>query len=269
VAAADRDLSDKQAHEPLPAVEGECVGPARGALGESGDSLAEPVVDGKIVALDNEGGAFVGQAGAPLVNLPGAPLHIGEFHETSLPEVGQASTLRLRSVNLATKASKLRFEQLLIIERRPVSGNSTLAEEEDLTSQQRRSHLFEYQNIEIIGSDVAFRASAILTASPDRLLIMTPVAPTENPFATPRLMAGAAHMPPSYISANPKSWMCRPYSRDPNRRLIRSRSWPERRGIKESPRQSPARPTNRPARAHSQREKLLFLTALEHSNSSS
>ena len=132
--AADRDLFDEQAHEPLPAVEVECVDPARDALGEPGDSLAEPVVDGEILALRDEGGALVGQAGGPLVNLPGAPLQIGEFHETSLVEVGQASTLRLSGVKLATKASELRVEQL-VIGHRPVSGNSTLANEEDLGSQ--------------------------------------------------------------------------------------------------------------------------------------
>jgi hypothetical protein len=60
VPAADRDLSYKQAHEPLPAVEVECVDPVRVALGEPGDTLAEPVADGEIVALGGEGGALAG-----------------------------------------------------------------------------------------------------------------------------------------------------------------------------------------------------------------
>jgi hypothetical protein len=91
VPAADRDLFDEQAHEPLPAVEVECVDSARDALGEPGDPLAEPIVDGEIVALGDESGVLVSQAGGPLVDLPGAPLQIGEFHDTSLVEVGQAS----------------------------------------------------------------------------------------------------------------------------------------------------------------------------------
>jgi hypothetical protein len=45
-------------------------------------------------------------------------------------------------------------------------------------------HLFEYENVELVGSDVAFRASAVLTASPDRVVIVTPVVPMESPVAT-------------------------------------------------------------------------------------
>jgi hypothetical protein len=54
-------------------------------------------------------------------------------------------------------------------------------------------HLFEYENVELVGSDVAFRASAVLTVSPDRVVIVTPVVPMESPVATPHLMAGDAH----------------------------------------------------------------------------
>jgi hypothetical protein len=60
-------------------------------------------------------------------------LHIGQFHETSLVEVRQASTLRQSGGKLASKANELRVEQL-VIRRRPVSGKRTLANEENLGS---------------------------------------------------------------------------------------------------------------------------------------
>jgi hypothetical protein len=61
-------------------------------------------------------------------------LYIAEFHEPSLVEVGQVSTLRLSRDKLATKASELRVE-LVVIGRRLVSGNRTRTNGENLASQ--------------------------------------------------------------------------------------------------------------------------------------
>jgi hypothetical protein len=152
---------------------------------------AEPVVDREIAPLGDERSALVCEALAASIDLPGTSLQIREFHETSLVQIGETPPLCLRGLELAPEPGELSVEQL-VVGCRSVCGEGALAGKEDVGSQQCSSHLVEDEGVEFVGSDIALRASAVLTASPDGIVIVAPVVAVDGPVATPHLMTADA-----------------------------------------------------------------------------
>ncbi|GEM_PF-3093460 len=97
------------------------------------------------------------------VDPAGSSLQIGQFHETDLVEVGETTRFCGGRLELALEPGELGAEQL-VVGCRTVGGECARVDEEHVRSQQCSPHLVEDEGIELVSSDVALRATAVLAA---------------------------------------------------------------------------------------------------------
>src|SRR5437660_5831839 len=102
--AGDAYMVDDEAHELLALSEVELVDAGSGPTREVADTLAQPVVGGELVALRHQGVALAGERLVAGVDVPGAPLDVGELEEAGLVQVGEAAAFGAVGLDLALDA---------------------------------------------------------------------------------------------------------------------------------------------------------------------
>jgi hypothetical protein len=103
VPAGDADVLDEQPEQLLFLDVIEAVDDVADARGEVVNTLSDLIVAGECGALFGEVGAFGGQLAAPRGDFGGAALHFGQFDQSGLVEVDQATAFGLGGVDFATQ----------------------------------------------------------------------------------------------------------------------------------------------------------------------
>ncbi len=146
----------------------------------------------KFPALGDQGITPLFQLLQAVLDLHASAQQLVMADESCLVEVDNASLLGTCGVAFSPEPGELRLQQL-VGDRLAAARHGVLAGQEHLRAQQDIADLFEDECVELVGTDVALRASAMFTAGPDRIVVAAIIIAMERAVAPAHPVAEHAH----------------------------------------------------------------------------
>jgi hypothetical protein len=132
-------------------------------------------------------------------------LDLWELEESSLVEVGHASTFVSGGIGSASEPRQLGVENL-VVGCGPTCGHRDVTSHEHVRTEQSVSDLIEDERIQLVGADVTFRTAQLFAAGAEGVVVPTVVVTVEGAIASTHLAAadrGAARPAVHHAAQDP------------------------------------------------------------------
>ena len=159
---------------------------------EADDPFTQGVLLRKFLALGDQGVALLFHVLLAILDLLASAQQLVAVDKGCLIEIDEAPFLGIGGVALTLEFGQLRLQQLVgdgLAARR----HGVLAGQEHLRAQQGVADLFEDESVELIGTNIALRATAMFATGPEGIVVVAVVVPMERAVAPAHLVARHAH----------------------------------------------------------------------------
>jgi hypothetical protein len=168
--AADGDLLDDEADQPLAGFEVELVEPGADALGEAGEPSPQALWRASSARCSRRACCSAASPSRRSMRAAERQESSVEVHDPRLAGVEEAAALALGQLELALEASQLRGEEL-VVGRWRAREDGALAGGELLRILEGAANLLKDEGVELIGADVALRATPLLAAGAQGVVV--------------------------------------------------------------------------------------------------
>ena len=165
-------MLDDEAQQLLPLLEVQLVDRGSDLLGKAGNSLTHSVLLTQFLSIFNQRSTLSLERPSPTVQFLSTMQEFALFYEAGLIQIRDASAFGANSVNLALEPYKLGGKQL-IPRGLAVHCYRIFACKQHLWAKHGGTYLLEDERIELIGADIALRATPVLASRSQRIVICT------------------------------------------------------------------------------------------------
>ena len=115
------------------------------------------------------------------------------LNEGGLIKIGETPSLANHGIDFSFQFGELRLKEF-VVRGLTTCRHRLLAVQQHVGTQQRVADLLEDEGIEFVGADIAPRATTMLAAGPERVMVATVVVAVERAIAPAHLVARHAHL---------------------------------------------------------------------------
>ena len=146
----------------------------------------------KFLALGDQGVALLLHALFGILDLLASTQQLLAVDEGGLIKIDEAPSLGSYGVVLALEFGQLRLQQL-VGDRLASRRHRVLAGQKHLRAQQGVADLLEDESVELVGTDIALRATEMFATGLQGIVVVAVIVPMERAVAPAHLMARHAH----------------------------------------------------------------------------